>query len=186
MYKQALAESDNPDKHKLRPVMIHCQTTRRDQYQEMAEINMIPSIFTSHIWYWGDVHLKNFGPKRGGRISAVRDALDAGLHYTFHTDTPVILPNMLETVWCAVNRITRDGVQLDEDQKVGVFDALKGITVNGAYEYGEEDRKGTLEPGKLADLAILDANPLKVDPMAIRDIKVLETVKEGETVYRRS
>lgn len=73
---------------------------------------------------------------------------------------------------------------MDEDQKVGVFDALKGITVNGAYEYGEEDRKGTLEPGKLADLAILDANPLKVDPMAIRDIKVLETVKEGETVYR--
>ena len=115
----------------------------------------------------------------------IRDR-DAGLHYTFHTDTPVIPPNMLETVWCAVNRITRDGVQLDEDQKVGVFDALKGITVNGAYEYGEEDRKGTLEPGKLADLAILDANPLKVDPMAIRDIKVLETVKEGETVYRRS
>ena len=76
VYKQALAESDNPDKHKLRPVMIHCQTTRRDQYQEMAEINMIPSIFTSHIWYWGDVHLKNFGPKRGGRISAVRDALE--------------------------------------------------------------------------------------------------------------
>ena len=93
---------------------------------------------------------------------------------------------MLETVWCAVNRITRDGVQLDEDQKVGVFDALKGITVNGAYEYGEEDRKGTLEPGKLADLAILDANPLTADPMSIRDIKVLEPVKEGETVYRRS
>lgn len=186
VYKKALELSDNPDKAKLRPVLIHCQTTRRDQYEAMAEINMIPSIFTSHIWYWGDVHLKNFGPKRGGRISAVHDALEFGLPYTFHTDMPVLPPNLLEAAWCAVNRMTKEGVQLDEDQKVGVFDALKGITLNGAYQYGEEDRKGTLEVGKLADLAILDANPLKVNPMAIRDINVLETVKEGETVFQRS
>lgn len=185
VYKQALELSENPDKALLRPVMIHCQTTRSDQYKAMAEINMVPSIFTSHIWYWGDVHLKNFGLKRGGRISAVRDAQEFGLPYTFHTDTPVLPPNLIEAAWCAVNRITKDGVRLDENQKVSVFDALRGITINGAYQYGEEARKGTLEAGKLADLAILDANPLKVDPMAIRNIKVLETVKEGETVYRR-
>lgn len=185
-YKRALEDSPNPDKHKLRPVMIHCQTIRRDQYQAMAEIGMIPSMFTSHIWYWGDIHLKNFGPVRGGRISAVRDALDAGLPFTFHTDVPVIAPKMLETVWCAVNRVTKGGAQLDEDQKIDVFNGLKAITINGAYQYGEEDRKGTLEAGKLADLAILDANPLKVDPMDIRSINVLETVKEGESVYRRA
>ncbi|WP_418830620.1 amidohydrolase [Paraeggerthella sp.] len=183
-YKRALEDSPNPNKHKLRPVMIHCQTIRQDQYQAMAEIGMIPSIFTSHIWYWGDIHLNNFGQARGGRISAVRDALDAGLPFTFHTDVPVVPPKMLETVWCAVNRITKAGVQLDESQKIDVFDGLKAITINGAYQYGEEERKGTLEVGKLADLVILDANPLKVDPMDIRSIKVLETIKEGTSVYR--
>ena len=117
--------------------------------------------------------------------NAVRDALDAGLHYTFHTDTPVIPPNMLETVWCAVNRITKGGVQLDEDQKVTPYAAMRAITYNGAYQYGEEADKGTLETGKLADLVVLDRNPLAVDPREIRDIQVLATIKEGETLYER-
>lgn len=184
-YGRAYADSENPDKDKLRPVMIHCQTARRDQYERMGELNMIPSIFASHIWYWGDVHLKNFGERRGMRVSAVRDALDQGLPFTFHTDCPVLPPNMIEAVWCAVNRVTKKGVQLDEEQKVGVFDALKAVTVNGAYQYHEEDRKGTLEAGKLADLVVLDRNPLKVETLDIRDIAVLQTIKEGETVYTK-
>lgn len=184
-YKKAYEASENPEKDKLRPVMIHCQTARRDQYERMEELNMIPSIFTSHIWYWGDTHLKNFGKERGGRISAVHDALECGLMYNFHTDAPIVLPDMLLTVWCAVNRITKRGAQLDESQKIGVFDALKAITINAAYEYGEEDRKGTLEKGKLADLVVLDKNPLKVDPMDIRDIAVLKTIKEGEVIWER-
>lgn len=184
-YKQAYEESDNTGKAALRPVMIHCQTARRDQYERMSALNMIPSIFTSHIWYWGDAHLKNFGSVRGGRISAAHDALDCGLVYNFHTDCPIVRPNMLETIWCAVNRVTKKGRQLDEDQKVGVYDGLKAVTINAAYSYYEEDKKGTLEVGKLADLAILDENPLTADPLAIRDIKVRETIKEGETVWRR-
>ena len=117
------------------------------------------------------------------RVSAVRDALDQGLPFTFHTDCPVLPPNMIEAVWCAVNRVTKKGVQLDEEQKVGVFDALKAVTVNGAYQYHEEDRKGTLEVGKLADLVVLDQNPLKMETLDLRDIAVLQTLKEGETVY---
>ena len=79
VYKRALEDSPNPNKHELHPVMVHCQTTRRDQYEQMPEIHMIPTIFTNHIWYWADVHLKNFGPERGSRVSAVRDALDLSL-----------------------------------------------------------------------------------------------------------
>lgn len=142
-YREAYEASGNPGKDDLRPVMIHCQTARRDQYESMAELGMIPSIFTAHIWYWGDVHLKNFGLERGSRVSAVHDALECGLVYNFHTDTPIVPPNMLHTVWCAVNRVTKRGVQLAEDQKVGVYDALKGITVNPAYAYHEEGRKGS-------------------------------------------
>ena len=185
VYEAARDASGNPDKAALRPVMIHAQTARSDQYGKMTEIGMIPSIFSSHIWYWGDAHLRNFGPVRGGRVSACGDAARAGLPFTLHTDTPVLRPNLLEAAWCAVNRVTKAGAQLDEDQKVTPYQAMRAITFNGAYQYGEEADKGTLEAGKLADLVVLDRNPLAVDPREIRDIKVLATIKEGEVIYRR-
>ncbi|MDO5720630.1 MAG: amidohydrolase [Actinomycetaceae bacterium] len=185
-YEQALAQSSRADKMELRPVMIHCQTARSDQLKRMVNLRMIPSIFAGHTYYWGDVHLKNFGQQRGMRVAPVGEAHQLGLPFNLHTDTPIIPCDMLFTVWCAVNRVTRDGVQLAVDQKVSVFDALRGITINAAYQYFEEDRKGTLEKGKLADLVILDRNPLTVDPMEIKDIRVLATIKEGETIWEAS
>ena len=184
IYEEELAASDNPNKHNLRPVMIHCQTVRDDQLDRMAALNMIPSIFVAHTWYWGDVHLKNFGDRRGRRVSPVKSALDRGLIYNFHTDTPIVRPKMLHSVWAAVNRITRGGVEIGPEQRIDVYDALKGITINTAYAYFEEDSKGSIKAGKRADLVILDKNPLKVDKMEIRDIQVLETIKDGETIYQ--
>lgn len=186
VYERALKETGNPDARALRPVMIHCQTARADQYEKMAELGMIPSIFASHIWYWGDAHLRNFGPVRGRRISACGDALRAGLSFTLHTDTPVLRPALLEGAWCAVKRTTRNGAVLDEDQKVSVFDALCAITRNGAYQYGEENAKGTLEPGKLADLAVLDRDPFGNDGDALRAAVVERVFKEGELVFERT
>lgn len=183
IYEDELAKSANPNKDKLRPVMIHCQTVRDDQLDRMAKIQMIPSIFVGHVNYWGDIHLKNFGDRRGRRVSPVKSALDRGLIYNFHTDTPVVKPKMLHAVWTAVNRITRYGVECGPEQRVGVYDALKGITINPAYCYFEEDSKGSIKVGKRADLVILEQNPLKIDPMAIKDIQVLETIKDGKTVY---
>lgn len=168
----------------LRPVMIHCQTVRDDQLDEMRELGMIPSIFAAHTWYWGDVHLRNLGPVRGAHISPAKAALERGLVYNFHQDTPVLEPDMLQTVWCAANRVTRSGQPIGQDQCISVYEALKGVTCNAAYAYHEEDRKGTLEEGRLADLVILDRNPLKTDKTQIRKIRVLETIKEGETLYR--
>ena len=183
-YEKALAQSGKP-RADLRPVMIHCQTVRDDQLERMAEIGMLPSIFVAHTYYWGDIHLKNLGEERGRRISPTRSARDLGLKYNFHQDCPVLAPDVMRTVWCAVNRITRKGVSIGEEQSVSVFDALKGVTIHAAYAYHEEDKKGTIEAGKSADLIILEENPLKVEPMRLKDIKVLETIKEGRTLYRR-
>ena len=94
-------------------------------------------------------------------------------------------PKLLHSVWAAVNRITRSGVEIGPEQRISVYDALKGITINSAYAYFEEDSKGSIKVGKRADLVILDGNPLKVDPMKIRDIQVLETIKDGEVIYRK-
>lgn len=179
------AWEDSGHRTALRPVMIHCQTVRRDQLEQMARIGMIPSFFVDHIWFWGDVHRKNLGPDRAGQISPAADALNLGLPMTFHQDTPVVPPDMLRSIWCAVNRTTRGGSTLGPDQAVSVYEALKAVTRSAAFSYFEEDRKGTLEPGKLADLVILDRDPLSCPAGQLRDIRVEATYKEGRCLYRR-
>lgn len=179
----ARAWEESPDCPMLRPTMIHCQTVRDDQLDRMKALGMIPSLFVGHIYFWGDVHRKNLGPERAARISPARSALERGLAYNFHQDTPVTRPDMLHTVWCAVNRRTRSGACLGPEQAIGVYDALRGVTCNAAYAYGEEGTKGTLEEGKLADLVLLDRDPLRTAPMQLRDIRVLATLKEGVCLY---
>ena len=183
-YKKALEESGNPEKDKLRPVMIHCQTARNDQLDEMKEMKMIPSVFVGHVYYWGDVHVRNFGADRGSHVSPVKDAYDRGLVVNFHQDTPVTKPKMFHSVWAAVNRVTRGGNVIGPDECVGVYDALKAVTINAAYQYGEEDSKGTLTAGKRADMIIVDENPMTVDKMKLKDINVLVTIKDGEIMYQ--
>ncbi|MYL37020.1 amidohydrolase [Halobacillus litoralis] len=184
-YKAALAETEQPEKEALRPVMIHCQTVRDDQLDEMNEIGMIPSMFIDHTYFWGDVHLRNLGEERGHRISPAKSAIERGLPVNFHQDAPVIKPDMLQTIWSAVNRKTRTGITIGAEQRITIYEALQAVTIHAAYQYGEEEVKGSLKQGKLADLVILDKNPLQVDPMEIKDIQIEETIKEGRTLYRK-
>lgn len=167
----------------FRPVMIHCQTVRDDQLDRMTKLHMIASFFVGHVWYWGDTHIKNFGSERGNRISPVKSALDRKVCITFHQDTPVTKPQMLHSVWCAVNRISRHGNIIGEDQKISVYEALKAITINGAYQYFEECEKGSLAIGKRADMVILNQCPLDINPMDLKNIQIVETIKAGETIY---
>ena len=190
LVERAMRESTNPRSHELRPVMIHCQFARRDQYERMRALGMIPSIFVSHTWYWGDVHIANMGMARAAEISRVHDALELGLPFTFHTDSPVIEPNLFESVWCAATRVTKAGVQLDPAQRVGIYEGLQAITVNAARQYGEDARKGTLEVGKLADLAIVERNPLDCSlspdsPDSLRSLSTLATIKAGKLIWQR-
>lgn len=183
LYEKAWKESDC--REELRPVMIHCQTVRNDQLDRMAQLSMIASVFVGHVWYWGDIHRKNFGNERGDHISPVKDALDRGVVVNFHQDTPVTKPNMLHSVWCAVNRISRGGEVIGAEQKISIYEALKAVTIQGAYEYFEEDSKGSIEAGKRADLVVLDRSPLEVDPMEIKEIQVVMTIKDGNVIYQK-
>ena len=167
-----------------RPVMIHCQTLRPDQLPQLKKIGMIPSFFVNHIYYWGDIHLKNLG-NRAAQISCLHSALKQELHYTLHQDSPVIPPNMLESVWCACKRETKAGIILGKDEQISIYNALKGVTINAAHQYFEEKSKGSIKEGKVADLIILDKNPCKVPVDDILKIKVLTTIKEGKIVYSK-
>lgn len=168
---------------RIRPVMIHAQLVRPDQLKRMGELCMIASFFVAHTYYWGDVHLKNFGEARATMISPVRAAIENGVVYTFHQDTPVIQPNMLETVWCTVNRVSKGGYVMGEGQRVTPLEALRAVTVNAAYQYFEEHEKGSIHPGKRADFVVLDRDPLRVDPMEIKNLRVLATIKDGRALY---
>ena len=128
---------------------------------------------------------ETLGPDRAARISSLHHAAGLGMRYTNPTDSPVVPPDMMHLVWTAVNRESRSGRVLGPSERATPYEALKAITDHAAYQYFEEDGKGTLEAGKLADLVILDANPLKVRPAAIRDIRVLETIKDGRSVWKR-
>lgn len=166
-----------------RPVMIHSQIVRPEQFAELAELGITASLFPAHIFYWGDVHLKNLGKERGGRISAAATALNAGVTVTVHQDSPVIRPNMLESLGCLVMRQTSSGVVLAPEERISPAEALKAMTLSAAVQIGEEASKGSVEPGKRADFAVLDADPLTVAPEEIGRIRVLRTVKDGRTVY---
>jgi len=168
----------------LRPMMIHAQTVGADQLDQMVPLGINPSFFVGHCWYWGDTHIKNFG-QRGYRISPVRDALNRGLIPNFHQDSPVTPPDMLHTVWCAVNRLTGSGTVIGKEQAITPYEALIACTNGSAYSYFEENEKGILKPGAIADMIILDQDPTEIDAMEIRNISVLETIKDGQTIYRK-
>ena len=142
-------------------------------------------MYTEHTFYFGDTHVLNRGKEQAFYESPMRAAIDKGLRPTNHTDFVVAPLDQMFVLWTAVNRISRGGVTIGPDQRVSPLEALKAITINAAYQYGEEKSKGSIEPGKLADLVILDRNPLKGDPMTIKDIKVVETIKDGNTIYSR-
>jgi predicted amidohydrolase YtcJ len=168
-----------------RNVLIHGQYIREDQLDSFKELNVVASLFPLHTFYWGDWHKQIIGDSLGNKISPVKTALNKGLNITIHTDAPVALPNLMRVVWTAVNRTSRSGEIIGAEERLTPYEALKAITDWSAYQHFEEDKKGTLEEGKLADLVILDANPLKVEPDAIKEITVVETIKEGKSIYKK-
>ena len=169
----------------IRPVMIHAQLLGIDQIKYLKKYNIIPSFFISHVFYWGDTHIKNFGYERASQISPANSTLKNNILFTFHQDSPVIEPNMFETIWCAINRITKQGVTLGHNEKISVQDAIKAVTINSAYQYFEENSKGSIKEGKIANLIIVDKNPFLTDVNDIKNIKVLETISNGLTLYKQ-
>lgn len=180
----AAAQKNVGSKVQLRPVMVHCQTVRDDQLERMKEIGIFPTVFIGHTYFWGDYHVSSvLGPERGSRISPLASMVQRKIHFSLHQDTPITPPNMLHSVHQAVNRSSFRGQTIGDAQKIGIADALKAATIWAAEQYFEEDKKGSLEVGKLADLVILDRNPLKIASEDIRNITVCRTIKEGHVVW---
>ena len=171
--------------HDHRPVFVHATWLRLDQIEKMKACGAIPSFLTAGIIPGGDAVVRLWGPERSAGAMASRTFLRAGLPFTYSHDAPVSpVPSILALVDAGVNRLSGSGKVVGPDERVGPYDALRAVTATAAYQLKEEKSKGTLEAGKLADLVILERNPITVEPTTIKEIAVVETIKEGRSVFR--
>jgi len=183
MLLEAVRKSSISSDH--RTVMIHAQTVREDQLDQMKKLKIIPSYFSSHTFYWGDWHRDSvFGNERASRISPTNSTLKRGMPFTVHNDAPIVPPDMIRLLWSTTNRLTRSGKVLGPDQRISTYDALKAMTINAAYQHFEEDIKGTIEVGKLADLVVLSENPLSMQTQDLLNLRVVATYSHGQEIYQ--
>ena len=179
-FEQALLETPSDDP---RLIIIHAQMAREDQLQKMLELGATPSFFSAHTYYWGDRHRDIFmGPERAARMSPTRSSENIGLRYSVHLDTPVVPMNPLQLLWSTVNRVSTGGQVIGPAQRVSAMNALRAMTIDAAWQIFQEDRIGSLEPGKLADIVILSGSPL-IESGDVRELEVVETLVGGVTVY---
>ena len=168
-----------------RTVIIHAQLMRRDQLQKTKTLGLIPSYYAAHPFFWGDWHRRSFGEERAAYISPAGDTARLDIPFTIHNDAPIVPPDMMRLLWIAVNRKTRSDFVLGPEQRLTVMQALRAVTLGAAYQHFEENRKGSITPGKQADLVILGNNPLLAEADSLKDIPVIETFARGKSIYRR-
>ncbi len=166
-----------------RTIVIHSQMQHPEDLPKYVAIGLTPSYFTMHTFFWGDVHRKNLGEERAAFLSPMVAAMDLGLRATNHTDFNVTPLDPFLMLWTSMARTTRSGYVLGPGQRIDAYRGLQALTINPAWEYREESRRGSIVPGKLADFVILTSDPLKTPIGEIRDIKVVETIKEGKTIF---
>ncbi|CAD0185800.1 N-substituted formamide deformylase [Ruegeria sp. THAF57] len=167
-----------------RPVLIHGQFLREDQVASFKRLGVFPSLFPMHTFYWGDWHRDHtVGPVNADNISPTGWLRERDMIFGTHHDAPVAFPDSMRVLAATVTRRTRSGDILGPHQRVDVMTALKAMTIWPAWQHFEENEKGSIEEGKVADFVILSDDPTAVDPETLAELKVLLTVKGDEVVY---
>jgi hypothetical protein len=166
-----------------RTVVVHSQFQRSDHLPRYRALGMSPTYFTNHAFFWGDAHRANIGPEKAAFISPMKAAVEQGLVVSNHSDFNVTPLDPMFMLWTSMARRSRTGTVVGPDQRVDAHTGLQALTTGPAWQFREEDRRGRIRRGLLADFVILSADPVASDESAIRDIRVVETIKEGKTIY---
>jgi predicted amidohydrolase YtcJ len=161
----------------------HCQLADTSQFRRIRELGMCVNLFANHTYYWGDAHYEQtVGPERAERMNACATAIAEGVPFAIHSDAPVTPLGPLFTAWCAVNRRTAGGRTLGAQQRIGIAEALRAITLGAAWTLKLDGEIGSIETGKRADFAVLEQDPLETPPEALKDIVVWGVVAGGRPV----
>jgi predicted amidohydrolase YtcJ len=167
-----------------RPVLVHGQFLREDQLDSYKRLGVFPSLFPMHTFYWGDWHRDHtVGPVNAENISPTGWVRQRGMMFGSHHDAPVAFPDSMRILSATVTRRTRSGDILGPAQRVDVMTALKAMTIWPAWQHFEEDDKGSIEVGKVADFVILSDDPTEVDPETLAELQVQATIKNDQAVY---
>lgn len=160
----------------------HNQLVTENQLERMAALGVCTNLFINHVYYWGDLHRdKILGEARAAQMNPLASAKRHGIRFTTHSDSSVTRLDPLKSVWTAATRKTMSGQVLGPLERISVADGLKMVTLDAAYLMHQDDVKGSITPGKLADFTVLAENPLEVPVDHVRDIKVQATVLGGKT-----
>jgi predicted amidohydrolase YtcJ len=177
------ASAKYPDIAKRRPKITHCTIVTPELVRRIKAVGAVPNLFTTYPFYNAD-KFGFYGTAMMDRAMAYRWLLDAGVPVTAGSDFPPGPPAPLMGLQGMVTRKGWNGEVWGAGQAISPAEGLKVLTLNGAYGSFEENVKGSITPGKLADLVFLDRDPLTAAPQTIKDIKVTRTVVGGRTVYK--
>ena len=164
----------------------HCLLPSKKAIQRMVKLGVSPSFHINHLWYYGEAledHI--IGRERTDKILPLKAVENNSLIFSLHADQPMFESDPLSLLHTAVNRKTRDGKIVGKSNKISVEQGLKSLTINAAWQIKMENKIGSIKPGKYADFVILDQNPMMVDPEKIKDIHVLQTIVNGNIVYKK-
>ncbi|HEX3386426.1 MAG TPA: amidohydrolase family protein, partial [Mucilaginibacter sp.] len=161
----------------------HCSITNQQILDKIKKDGIIP-VFHCYMYELGDKMLA-YGAERMSMLHPTKTSEDMGIIYALHSDAPVSPYQAMPRLGSAVNRKTREGIVIGANQCIDAETAIKAYTFAGAYTTFEEKKKGTLQPGMFADLIVLDADPTKINPDDIRNIKVDMTMVGGKIVFQR-
>jgi predicted amidohydrolase YtcJ len=162
----------------------HCSITNQDILNKIKKDSIIP-VFHCYMYELGDKMLA-YGDKRMAMLHPTKTAMDMGIIYALHSDAPISPYPAMIRLGSAVNRKTKDGgIVIGANQKIDAEDAIKAYTYGGAYTTFEENKKGRLIEGQLADMIVLDQDPTTINPEKIYGIKVLTTIVDGNIVYQQ-
>ena len=161
----------------------HNALITKEQIAQAKELGITLSFFIDHIYYYGDKLEYIVGPNRAERFMPIQSAISAGHNATIHTDNPATPIDPFRAISTAIMRKTKnEKVILGENERISVYDALKSITINAAWQLFEDQNRGSISIGKTADLVILSHNPLKIKHEEIKNINIISTWINGKKV----
>ena len=183
IYQNILAKSPRFDhRHHLE----HGTMLFKNDAEAAAKLSLVPSYIVQHIRHLGEP-LRDYiyGPERVNKMIGVKTGIRAGLIHAFHQDTPIYMDTPFMVMHCAVTRKTLNGAVIGADEAITIDEAIKGCTINAAYQIFMDKKIGSLEVGKYADMVIVSDNPKEVAPDDLEKIEILQTYVEGKLVYSK-